>query len=313
MPFRSYSRYLRERYGERAYRVSVDAGFSCPHRDRRTDGTGCTFCECTGSRAPYLGDAGRLDEQVAGSIRFLTRRYRARVFLLYFQAFSNTYADPQTLRRLYDHGLGLADFRELIVSTRPDCVDVPRADLLASYRTARRDVWVELGLQSANDETLARIRREHTAEQFDSAYTILKERGVKVAVHLVYGLPGEGLAEIRRTVRHVARLAPDGLKIHNLHVPYHAPVFDELLQGELTVPSPERHLRYVAETLPLLPPDTVIMRLTCDTPAERLAAPRRFWGKSRFYQETAALLRRRGERQGSRRHQLAAFDEEMKI
>jgi uncharacterized protein len=308
LPFRSYSRYLRERYGERAYRVAVDAGFSCPHRDRRRDGTGCTFCECTGSRAPYLGDAVSLEEQVSGSIRFLSRRYKARVFLLYFQAFSGTYADPRTLARLYDYGLSLASFRELIVSTRPDCVDEERADLLSSYRTSQRDVWVELGLQSANDETLARIRREHTVEQFDSAYTMLKERGVKVAVHLVYGLPGEGLSEIRRTVRHVARLNPDGVKIHNLHVPYDAPMFLEFLRGELTVPSPERHLRYVAETLPLLPPDTLIMRLTCDTPAERLAAPRRFWVKSRFHEEVAALLRQRREPQGSRRDEPATFD-----
>jgi hypothetical protein len=141
---------------------------------------------------------------------------------------------------------------------------------------------------------------------------MLKERGVKVAVHLVYGLPGEGLSEIRRTVEHVARLHPDGVKIHNLHVPYEAPIFGELLLGELTVPSPERHLRYVTQTLPLLPADTVIMRLTCDTPAERLAVPRRFWAKSRFYGDVAAMLWRRGERQGSRVHELAAFDGEMK-
>jgi hypothetical protein len=230
------------------------------------------------------------------------------VFLLYFQAFSNTYADPHTLRRLYDYGLSLADFRELIVSTRPDCVDDARASLLASYRTSRRDVWVELGLQSGNDDTLERIHRGHTVAQFNSAYTMLKERGVKVAVHLVYGLPGEGLAEVRRTVAYVARLRPDGVKIHNLHVPYDTPLFHELLLGELTVPSPERHLRYVVETLPMLPRDTLIMRLTCDTPANRLAAPRRFWEKSRFYQEVAAGLRRRGAEQGRGPGERGAFE-----
>lgn len=305
----TYSEYLRARYGAPAYRVSVDAGFSCPNRGPDRSRPGCLYCDEHGSRAPYQGPAGDLPDglparlqdvrrQIAQAKAFLQRRYGAEHFLLYFQAFSATHAPVPELRRLYDEALACGPFRELLVSTRPDCIDPARAELLASYRTRGLEVWVELGLQSASDETLQRIRRGHTAAQFAAAFRLLRERGLKLAVHLIFGLPGEGLARILETVRFTAGLDPDGVKIHNLHVPRGSPLAAELAAGELAVPCAGRHLDYVVRALELLPPRTVIMRLACDTPRERLAAPRVFLPKAAFHQAVRRELERRDTRQG---------------
>jgi radical SAM protein (TIGR01212 family) len=315
--FRSYSAYLREKYGRPAYRVAIDAGFSCPNRGPDRGRPGCLYCDEHGARAPYQtpaqgvpagepgsgraarpaapGDREDIRRQVEQGIDFLRRRYGAECYLLYFQAFSGTFAPVGRLRALYDYALGLAHFRELIVSTRPDCVDKPRAGLLASYLSPDLDVWVELGLQSAHDRTLQRIRRGHTSADFTRAYRLLRNRGVKLAVHLIFGLPGEGTREILETVRFVAGLEPDGVKIHNLHIPLGSPLYQDYLRGELSAPCAARHLDTVCRALELLPPDTVIMRLTCDTPAGRLAFPRHFPPKAAFYEQvTRELAARRG-------------------
>ena len=302
LPYRSYSAYLKERYGVPAYRVAVDAGFSCPNRAGGRSREGCSYCEISGARAVYLDRTGPEDlrMQVARGVEFLSKRYGARVLLLYFQAYTNTLGSVGELRRLYDDCLEMAPFRELIVSTRPDEIDGPRADLLASYRGEDFDVWVELGLQSVHDATLKRINRGHDSAAFFRAYDMLKERGIKTAVHLIFGLPGEGRREIMESVRRVAALRPEGIKLHNLHIPVSSPLYREYLKGTLTVPSPARHAEYVAEALTLLPPETLIMRMTCDTPSARRGAPLWVPGKSAFSNEVVRLMGIKKERQGDR-------------
>jgi radical SAM protein (TIGR01212 family) len=300
-PYLSYSRYLRQRHGCDVYRVAVDAGFTCPNRGADRTRPGCSYCDADGSRAPYLaGCAGSLESQVREAISFYRRSHRDAAFILYFQPYSNTNAPVEVLRRVYDEGLALAEFRGLNVATRPDCLDGEKADLLDSYVDRGLEVWVELGLQTANDETLARIGRGHTAADFQRAFELLRGRRMKIAVHLIFGLPGEGMAEIERTMTSVARLRPDGVKIHNLHVPVGTPISREYLKGELAVPGPPRHMEYVIAAIEMLPPETVVMRLTCDTPVERLAAPRRFWSKERFLSRLGAEMHARGARQGRR-------------
>jgi radical SAM protein (TIGR01212 family) len=313
-PFLSYAVYLRQKYDQAVYRVSVDAGFSCPNRGANRSAPGCLYCDERGSRAPYLDYAGAssgqsapgegtgwrqdLRRQIDAGRRFLRDRYGAELYILYFQAFSGTYAPVDTLRTIYDFALGCAPFRELAVSTRPDCIDPSKAELLASYRKEDFDVWVELGLQSGNEESLRRINRGHTVEDFDKAFRICRGLDLKVTVHLIFGLPGEGIAEIRRTIDHVAGLKPEGVKIHNLHIPKGCPLYAEYLSGELSVPCADRHLEYIIQALERLPPDTVIMRLTCDTPEELLAAPRTFPAKVRFLSRLRKEMDRRGTWQG---------------
>jgi radical SAM protein (TIGR01212 family) len=319
-PFLSYAAYLKHKYGRAVYRVAVDAGFSCPNRGPDRSAPGCLYCDEQGSRAPYLGEShpasqaaagvGRpewrrdLQRQIDRARQFLKGRYGADLFTLYFQAFSGTYAPVDVLRRIYDFALGCAPFLELTVSTRPDCIDTVRAELLASYRREDFDVWVELGLQSGNDRSLRRINRGHTVSDFQYAFEVCRKHDLKVTVHLIFGLPGEGIEEIRRTVDYVAALEPEGIKIHNLHVPRGCPLYSEYLSGELSVPCAGRHLEYTIQALERLPRDTVIMRLTCDTPKRHLASPRPFPAKAVFLSRLREEMVKRGARQGRLRSTL---------
>jgi radical SAM protein (TIGR01212 family) len=312
--FLSYADYLRQKYGQTVYRVSVDAGFSCPNRGPDRSEPGCLYCDERGSRAPYLDydetASGQSDEggraewrqdlrrQIDSGRRFLHNRYGAELYILYFQAFSGTYAPIDRLRTIYDFALKCAPFRELAVSTRPDCIDPAKAELLASYRREDFDVWVELGLQSGNEKSLRRINRGHTVEDFDRAFRICRSAGIKLAVHLIFGLPGEGFDEILRTIDYLIALKPEGVKIHNLHIPTGCPLYYEYLSGELSVPCADRHLEYTIAALERLPEDTVIMRLTCDTPEALLAAPRPFPVKSHFLSRLREEMNRRGTWQG---------------
>ena len=311
--YNSYSSYLRRLYREVTYRVGIDAGFSCPHRVANRGWGGCSFCDERGSRAPYqLGTAGIAPDSTIGDrirsvsvqaqrgIEFLKKRYKATSFILYFQAFSSTYAPLDELKEIYDAGLAVHPFRELIISTRPDCVDEGVADLLGDYVRRGLPVWVELGLQSSCDSTLKRINRGHSVNCFDEALDLLREKGILLAAHVIFGLPGEGRREMMRTVDYLAEKRIDGIKIHDLHIPRGSALFGEYLSGELALPSELRHLSYVVEALERLPEKTIIMRLTCDTPGETRGFPLNPPAKERFVRRVQDELGRRGSRQGIR-------------
>ena len=314
-PYLTYSRYLRRRHGCTVYRVAVDAGFTCPNRRSGRESGGCTYCAGNGSRAAYLpaeeravvcglGAAGgsfdreALERQIHAALSFLRRRYSAEAFILFFQAYSNTNAPVETLAQVYDAGLAAASFRGLSVATRPDCLDQEKARLLASYRDRGLEVWAELGLQSAHDRTLRRIGRGHTAEDFRRAFLLLKKHGVKVGVHLIFGLPGESFDDMMETIALVSRLSPDGVKIHNLLIHRDSPLAREMLMGEITAPAAARHLEYTLAAIERLPADTVIMRITTDALPPDIAAPRSFWTKGEFTSRLAAEMNARGARQG---------------
>ena len=316
--FYRYSTYLKQKYGQPVYRIAVDAGFTCPHRDS-SGGGGCTFCDELGSRAAYqesvVGESAirirrgsdvspeRLEiirRQIERGREFLYRRYGAERYILYFQAFSNTFAPPAQLRRIYDFALAQTEFCEFIVSTRPDCVSSAHVALLSEYLDRDIEVWVELGLQSAHNHTLRRVNRSHTVEQFERTYRQLRAAGLKMSVHLIFGLPGESFEDMMATTDYVAGLRPDAVKIHNLNIASETPLAAEYAAGVFTVPSGQRHLEYVVEALQRLPEDTVIQRLTCDTSADRLVAPRYFTPKSQFYQQLDRKMEQLQVHQGCR-------------
>jgi len=327
-PYYTYKTYLTKKYGTSAYRIGVDGGFSCPNRT--PDGLGgCTYCDYTGAVAVYhrqkeAAEARKayreespgvevisyyqnqtlserkeyIKNQIEKAGKFLGSRYRAELFLLYFQAFSGTYDEPAVLRELYDYALNLMEFKELIVSTRPDCLDTEKISLLSSYRERVEDVWVELGLQTSINNTLDRINRGHTAEQFVETFHLLRKSGIKISVHLILGLPGESYEEISRTAELITELHPEAVKIHNLHIPDNTQMLTEYSQGELLVPSTARHLSYTAYLLERVPGDIIIQRLTCDTPSHRLAAPRLFKKKGAFISQLGKMMRTNNLHQG---------------
>jgi radical SAM protein (TIGR01212 family) len=304
-----------ERHGLRVWRVAVDGGFSCPNRSLGGRGPGgCAYCSPAAGRSPYLEPlfrsaaaekgihcrAASVGAQIDSAMAFLSRRYGARAFFLYFQAFSSTNAPVEVLRSVYDEALSKAEFRGLVVSTRPDCVDEDKAELLRSYADRGLEVWVELGLQSALERSLVRIGRGHGVEAFLFARRLLAERGIRTAVHLILGLPGESRADMLEGPRLLAELGLEGVKFHDLRVVRGARLAAEYLSGEVVPLHPSRLPSLLADCIELLPPGCEVMRLCSDFPSGECLAPKRLPEKGALYRAVEAELESRGTRQGLR-------------
>ncbi len=315
----NYRDYLERKYGGPFYRVGVDGGFNCPNRTPEHAG-GCTFCDGTGSVAAYQrrtessftrsssyeekvaqGITTRyesIENQIRKGLEFIKRRYGAQKAALYFQSWTNTYDSVENLRAVYDRALICYPFSEFIVSTRPDCMGDDVCALLSSYMTAEREVWVELGLQSANDNTLRLINRGHDARCFMEAAARAKRYGLKVSVHIILGLPGEKREDFIRTVKAVNASGADAVKIHNLHIAGGTRMAEDFLGGETVSASAERHIENCVLALRHLRPDTVVQRLVCDTPMHRLMEPRHFMDKSLFLRTLDDYMILHGMKQG---------------
>ena len=265
--YHAYSYALKHRYGGRVARVPLDGGFTCPNRDGTKGAGGCAFCSGRGSGDQIPDGLTGLAAQYAAGIETLKKWPDAR-YIPYFQSFSGTYAPVSRLRTLYDGALALPGAVGLAVATRADCVTEEIADLLAEY-AVRTDLTVELGLQTARDDTNAALNRCETFAEFSAGFARLKARGIPVWVHLINGLPGETRADMVDSARTVAALGADGVKLHALHVlrgtplAAHPPVFQTM----------EDYVQTVCDQLEVLPPRTVIGRLTGDGPADALLGP----------------------------------------
>jgi hypothetical protein len=296
-PYRLFSEHLKERFGVRVHKISIDAGFGCPNRDGGRDRPGCLFCDPAGSGAVGLDRRLGVAEQLAQGKEVMTRKYHAGKFLAYFQPFSNTFAPPETLRALYDEALATPDVVGLAVGTRPDCLDEAVLDLLAEC--ARRTYfWLEIGLQSSHDRTLAWLRRGHDYACFLQAYAAARARGLQLCVHLVIGLPGEGRAELLATVNELARLRVDGVKLHLLHVLDGTPLGELYRAGQLQLLDQAEYVGLVVDVLERLPGETLIHRLTGDGPRATLLAPLWSLNKWEVLNAIDAELARRGSVQG---------------
>ncbi|QJA06290.1 TIGR01212 family radical SAM protein [Thermosulfurimonas marina] len=294
----SFNQFLRERFGERVQKVPLDAGFTCPNRDGTKGHGGCIYCNAYGSGTGAFRQGISVREQMLSGMEKMARRYGARKFLAYFQAFSNTYGPPEVLRARYEEALVDERVVGLCVGTRPDCVNEEVAEVLAEFESRGLMVWVELGLQSVHNETLARIRRGHTFEDFLAALEILKRRPLLVCVHLIFGLPGEGPLEMLETVRKLAELPVDGIKFHELYVVRGSALEALYRQGHYRPLTQGEYADLVAEAIAHLPPRVVIQRLTGDPRPEELVAPdwaRDKSGTRRLIEET---LLNRGLYQG---------------
>ena len=237
-----------ERYGQRVHKLAIDAGFTCPNRDGSKGSGGCTFCN-NHSFSPHRQQTVDVAAQIEAGRRVIAKRTRARRFIAYFQAYTNTYDDPEALRRLYDQALAEPDVVGLAIGTRPDCVPPPVLDLLACYRMRGHEVWLELGLQSAFDSTLALVNRGHGYAEYRAAVRAARARGIPVCTHLIVGLPGETAEHARVSLERVLEEGVDGLKLHPLHVVAVVPGglrayrrrSDRAHPGRRGIPSADRH------------------------------------------------------------------------
>ena len=212
--YNQFSAHLKQKFGVKVYKITLDAGFSCPNRDGTISTGGCIFCDEGGSFSQAHSNLLSIEEQVEAGIKNLSERFKAEKFMSYFQAYSNTYKQVKELERIYNSALNNEKIVGLSIGTRPDCVDDEKLDLIAGYKDDYY-TWIEYGLQSIHDKTLRRINRGHDFDCFKRAYDKTKERGINVCVHVIFGL-WETHDEIMETARKLAELKVDGVKIHML-------------------------------------------------------------------------------------------------
>jgi hypothetical protein len=295
--YKKFSNYLKERFNERVYKVSVDAGFSCPNKDGFLSEEGCIFCDNRTFNAYYGHKPVSLKEQISNGIKLGGKRYKAKKFLVYFQANTNTYASVEKLKNIYDSINEFENVVGLMIGTRPDCINNEILDLIESYNI-RYEVWLEYGLQSIHDKTLKLINRNHTYEDFLKAYDLTKNRNIKVCPHVILGLPHETTAEMLETAKEMARLKPDAIKIHPLHIVKDTNLEKFYKKNKFKIYSLGEYFNLLIEFLRYLNPETIIARLTADCPKELLIEPKWVEEKARFIQLLDKEMDERGVSQG---------------
>lgn len=288
--YQDLNRFFRARFGERVHKITVDAGFTCPNRDGTLSTKGCIYCNAKGSGTGQFALGRTITQQLEAARARIVKRFKATKYIAYFQSFTNTYAPVDTLKRLYDEALAVDGVVGLAIGTRPDCISPEIIDLLAGY-AAHAHVWVEYGLQSANDATLARINRGHDAACFANAVAATRNRGIHICAHIILGLPGESAEDMRRTARFVADVGVEGVKLHLLYVIRGTPLAARYDAGQYTCLTMAEYADRVCDTLEVLHPDTVIQRLTGDPHPAELVAPA--WALEKA--DTMELIHRRLE------------------
>jgi radical SAM protein (TIGR01212 family) len=294
----TFGQAMLRKYGERVHKIALDAGFTCPNRDGTKGIGGCTFCNNL-SFAPGSRDQKPLVAQFDQARQRIARRTRAQRFIAYFQAYTNTYAHVDELRALYDTALAAPDIIGLSIGTRPDCVPPEVLDLLAQYRDQGHEVWLELGLQSSFDETLARVNRGHGYAEYVSAAKAARTRGIPVCCHLIAGLPGETEAHNLITLDRVLDVGVEGLKLHPLHVVKHTKLAIEWKRGEYEPMSETDYLCIAADLIERTPWEVVFHRVTGTASKDILLAPDWCSKKWDVLNGITAELARRGTRQGA--------------
>ena len=270
--YNQFSAYLKNKFGAKVYKITIDAGFSCPNRDGTISTGGCIFCDDGGSFSQAHSNKLSVEEQVIIGAKTLHDRFKAQKFMSYFQAYSNTYKPVDELEKIYKSALNHPDVVGLSVGTRPDCVDEDKLNLLADigkdYYT-----WIEYGLQSIHDKTLKKINRGHDFDCFLRAYEMSKEKGLNVCVHVIFGL-WETRDEILQTAQKLAQLHVDGVKIHMLCALENTKLATLYQNGEIDFMSEDEYVSLVTDFLEILPANTTIHRLAGNGLKENLIAPR---------------------------------------
>jgi hypothetical protein len=297
--YNDFNTYLRSLYGCRVQKITVDAGLSCPNRDGTVSTGGCIYCNARGSGTGAFARGLSVTEQLMQGKQALARRYKAKKFLAYFQSFSNTYGPVETLRELYEEALAVEDIVGLSIGTRPDCVAQPVLELLQGY-AQRHLIWVEYGLQSANDATLVLINRGHDFQCFKDAVQATANRGIQICAHVILGLPRETRKDILQTAQTIAELGIDGIKLHLLYVVKGTRLEALYRQRKFRCLEQQEYVDLVCDFLEHIPSRVIIQRLTGDPHPNELTAPRWSLKKSDTLAKIKETLEKRDSWQGKR-------------
>ncbi len=295
--YRKFSRYLKEKYGARVHKIPLQGGFYCPNRDGRLSSKGCVFCDVYGS-GPLTLNPPPIREQIIEGIRRASRRYKAKYFIAYFQAFTNTYEQWEKLERTYKEATSLPEIVGLAIGTRPDCV--PEEVLKGLEKLAEdKELWLELGLESAHLKSLKFMNRNHgLAEFIDAVLRTKRRKGIKICAHVIIGLPGEGREAVIETARVLTALGVDGVKIHPLHVLRNTELERLYKKGEIELLSLEEYVSLAVDFMEHLKEEIIICRLTGERDPSLFVAPSWCLEKQKILQAIDQEFERRGSRQG---------------
>lgn len=300
LPFNPLRAHLRESFGRDVYRVALDAGSTCPNRDGSKGFGGCVYCDVEGSGTGELKSGRELREQLEAGIQRVRRRHPDPGVIAYFQSYSNTYVARERLEEV----LGVLDGHlgdpvvAVSIATRPDTLPPEALEILARLNE-KVPVWLELGLEVADDQLLDKIQRYHTVEDFHVAVERVHRVGIEVIGHAILGIPGDGREGARRTAACLAESGVRGVKVHNLMVLRRTIIEKWWRAGEVEVLEAPTYVEWLADFVERLHPDQVLHRLTGDAPLEERLAPRWDVHKSEIRDLLVSELTRRGTRQGS--------------
>lgn len=276
--YNQYSAHLKNKFGVKVYKITLDAGFSCPNRDGTISTGGCIFCDEGGSFSQSHSKLLSVEAQIEQGISTLSARFKAQKFMSYFQAYSNTYKPVKELEKIYNSALSNKDIVGISIGTRPDCVDEDKLNLIAGYKNDYY-TWVEYGLQSIHDRTLKWINRGHNFDCFLRAYEKTKEKGINICVHVILGMQ-ENYDEMMQTAQKLAELDVDGVKIHMLCALEGTKLAAIYNRGEIDFMTEDDYVQTVCDFLEYLPPHTTIHRLAGNGLKSELIAPQ--WLGAKF-------------------------------
>lgn len=276
--FYSLNYFLREKFGEKAFKISLDAGFSCPNRDGKVSTGGCIFCSSAGS-GDFCGDAENLLEQFEQGKAMMAKKWKTGKYIGYFQAYTNTYDTVENLRIKYETIMKQEGVVALAIATRPDCLEEDVLDLLEEL-SKKTFLWVELGLQTIHESTAKTINRGYELKVYDQAVAQLRKRKIEVVTHVILGLPGETKEMMLNTVKYVAATKTQGIKLHLLHVIKDTKLLEEYEQGKVSMMKLDEYVDLIVDCVELLPENMVIHRITGDGPRATLVAP--LWSLKKF-------------------------------
>ncbi|MDO4275534.1 MAG: TIGR01212 family radical SAM protein [Eubacteriales bacterium] len=271
-PYHSLDYMLRQRFGEKVYKVTLNGGMSCPNRDGTLGHRGCIFCSEGGS-GDFAADASlSISQQIESQIALLSEKRPIHKYIAYFQAYTNTYAPVDYLRKIFTEALSHPQIAALSIGTRPDCLGDEVIDLLSELNR-QKPVWVELGLQTIHETTAEYIRRGYPLITFETAVQALRREGIEVIVHTILGLPGENCKDILATMEYLNTKDIQGIKLQLLHVLRGTDLALDYEKGSFRVLERDEYLDLVIQCLEHLDPGIVIHRVTGDGPKELLTAP----------------------------------------
>lgn len=272
MEYLSFNKYLKDKFGQKVYKISLDGGFTCPNRDGKTGTKGCIFCSKGGSGDFAENREMSITEQIESGKKKVEKKIKSGKYIAYFQAFTNTYAPVETLRQKYEEAINHPDIVALSIATRPDCLgdDVLR---LLDEMNKIKPVFVELGLQTIHQKSAKYIRRGYDLSVYDKAVRDLKKIGVNVVVHVILGLPNESENDMLETVKYVCESGANGIKLQLLHVIDGTDLAKDYEKGLFKTLEFDEYVNLIVKCVKIIPNDIVIHRLTGDGAKKDLIAP----------------------------------------